>query len=330
MTYDPTIGKWLSEDPIGFASGTTNLLEYVGNAPTNGIDPTGLALEVEGETITAASAYYRKTIGKTERAIIDAMMQSKTRFVRSEKEIDLEIRFRSNMVKAAQAINDRAPMFPERGENFIEAPGASKFWGPDEEGNFGRGLHYKGEPYKHSFSEAIDELWATTSGLKCDCSAALTLVYLRALRDTLGKEEFDLLWSNFQAIYKTIPRVSQRGGNFTPGYFNVSGGPPIGGLADRYYTDHLPGDWSAFENKDVTPNFDWAWGAENVIVMPDDKFYGHGIGIKSREVMLDELAKRAGEKRTAKLIKQWNFDPRALIIDIDFAKEATKKRFDQN
>lgn len=45
MTYDPSIGKWLSEDPIGFAGGTTNLSEYVGNSPLNLVDPTGLAEE---------------------------------------------------------------------------------------------------------------------------------------------------------------------------------------------------------------------------------------------------------------------------------------------
>jgi uncharacterized protein RhaS with RHS repeats len=40
--YDPTIGRWLSEDPVGFAVGDTNLYRYVGNAPTMYIDPTGL------------------------------------------------------------------------------------------------------------------------------------------------------------------------------------------------------------------------------------------------------------------------------------------------
>ncbi|MGC3969795.1 MAG: RHS repeat-associated core domain-containing protein [Pirellulales bacterium] len=43
--YDPTIGEWLSEDPIGFDSGTYNLYEYVSNDPLNRTDPTGLAEE---------------------------------------------------------------------------------------------------------------------------------------------------------------------------------------------------------------------------------------------------------------------------------------------
>ncbi len=40
--YDPTIGRFLSEDPIGFDGGDPNLYRYVGNSPPNGTDPTGL------------------------------------------------------------------------------------------------------------------------------------------------------------------------------------------------------------------------------------------------------------------------------------------------
>lgn len=39
--YDPTIGRWTTEDPIGFAGGDANLERYVGNDPTNATDPTG-------------------------------------------------------------------------------------------------------------------------------------------------------------------------------------------------------------------------------------------------------------------------------------------------
>jgi RHS repeat-associated protein len=43
--YDPSTGRFISEDPIGFASGDTNIYRYVGNSPTNFIDPSGLAGE---------------------------------------------------------------------------------------------------------------------------------------------------------------------------------------------------------------------------------------------------------------------------------------------
>jgi RHS repeat-associated protein len=41
--YDPKLGRWTSEDPIGFAAGDANLHRYVGNGPTGASDPSGLA-----------------------------------------------------------------------------------------------------------------------------------------------------------------------------------------------------------------------------------------------------------------------------------------------
>ena len=40
--YDPETGRWISQDPIGFAAGDANLYRYVGNGPTNATDPSGL------------------------------------------------------------------------------------------------------------------------------------------------------------------------------------------------------------------------------------------------------------------------------------------------
>ena len=39
--YIPWLGRWMSQDPIGFAGGQANLYEYVGNSPTNYTDPSG-------------------------------------------------------------------------------------------------------------------------------------------------------------------------------------------------------------------------------------------------------------------------------------------------
>jgi len=40
--YDPEVGRFISEDPIGFEGGDVNLMAYVANNPVNGIDPSGL------------------------------------------------------------------------------------------------------------------------------------------------------------------------------------------------------------------------------------------------------------------------------------------------
>ena len=42
--YDPAIGRFISEDPLGFDAGDVNVQRYVGNNTPNSIDPSGLSL----------------------------------------------------------------------------------------------------------------------------------------------------------------------------------------------------------------------------------------------------------------------------------------------
>lgn len=43
--YDPSMGRWLTKDPIGFGGGDANLYGYVANDPVNWVDPSGLISE---------------------------------------------------------------------------------------------------------------------------------------------------------------------------------------------------------------------------------------------------------------------------------------------
>jgi hypothetical protein len=45
--YDPVVGRFLQEDPKGFAAGDENLYGYVGNSPTNATDPSGQWLLID-------------------------------------------------------------------------------------------------------------------------------------------------------------------------------------------------------------------------------------------------------------------------------------------
>jgi len=40
--YDPRLGQFISEDPMGVAAGDANLSQYVGNSTHNAVDPSGL------------------------------------------------------------------------------------------------------------------------------------------------------------------------------------------------------------------------------------------------------------------------------------------------
>ncbi|WP_084710477.1 RHS repeat-associated core domain-containing protein [Bacteriovorax sp. BAL6_X] len=41
--YNPSIGRFMSEDPIGFSSGDTSFYRYTGNNPLNFVDTYGLS-----------------------------------------------------------------------------------------------------------------------------------------------------------------------------------------------------------------------------------------------------------------------------------------------
>jgi len=53
--YDAAVGRFLSQDPLGFAGGDSNLYRYVGNSGPNYRDPSGLSKqetqEAEGEDL---------------------------------------------------------------------------------------------------------------------------------------------------------------------------------------------------------------------------------------------------------------------------------------
>ncbi|MFL5329357.1 MAG: RHS repeat domain-containing protein [Gemmataceae bacterium] len=40
--YSPTLMRWIEQDPISFAGGTSNLYQYEGNGPGSNVDPSGL------------------------------------------------------------------------------------------------------------------------------------------------------------------------------------------------------------------------------------------------------------------------------------------------
>ena len=45
--YDAKVGRFISEDPLGFAAGDPNVSRYVGNEPSNSVDPSGMFEEPE-------------------------------------------------------------------------------------------------------------------------------------------------------------------------------------------------------------------------------------------------------------------------------------------
>ncbi|QDU59615.1 tRNA3(Ser)-specific nuclease WapA precursor [Planctomycetes bacterium Pan216] len=60
--YNPTTGRFLSRDPLGFGAGDTNLYRYVGNSPLSAIDPLGLAAMSEKAVHKRLQALKREAV----------------------------------------------------------------------------------------------------------------------------------------------------------------------------------------------------------------------------------------------------------------------------
>jgi len=49
--YDPNAGRFISQDPLGFGGGDTNLDRYAGNSPSNATDPGGCRASFWGDPV---------------------------------------------------------------------------------------------------------------------------------------------------------------------------------------------------------------------------------------------------------------------------------------
>ncbi len=101
--YDPLIGRFISEDPSGFASGDTNLYRYAGNSPTNLTDPSGLAPPDE-DAVRLLQGFLRSNGGQRD-------LQSHPHFVRQPNVpgggfVATVPRYRSGRVVGSQASPD--------------------------------------------------------------------------------------------------------------------------------------------------------------------------------------------------------------------------------
>jgi RHS repeat-associated protein len=60
--YDPQIGRWIGQDPIGFDAGDSNLYRYVRNHPVVALDPSGK--DELSDYVETQKRKYRQTDGK--------------------------------------------------------------------------------------------------------------------------------------------------------------------------------------------------------------------------------------------------------------------------
>jgi hypothetical protein len=76
--FDPNLGRWMQEDPIGFDAGDVNLYRAESNSPTTSLDPTGLddvRIERDRKGTTGGFLFELKG-GKLSTALMNAEFES--------------------------------------------------------------------------------------------------------------------------------------------------------------------------------------------------------------------------------------------------------------
>ncbi len=108
--YDASVGRWISEDPLGFAAGDVNTARYVGNDPKAIVDPSGLIVEGSGGERSWGGFFYDWTVGW----VIPRSFWSYREIGRKQRDVS-----RAGQRAVFEAI--------EKGKDFPVAPGREMF-----------------------------------------------------------------------------------------------------------------------------------------------------------------------------------------------------------
>lgn len=198
--------------------------------------------------------------GSIESVIIQGMHKdSAVHSYQSFDELSFELKVRKNIIKSARAMNEGDASF----DIFENAQCNPKYWYLTNAGGFL--LRHGVKP-----SNAIQDIFTNSSLYAFECATAIIIIYYHAVLHSIGEHKFNQL---FPALY----------------LYSWHFDPDLG--LQSIKTDHfLPGDVVYFNNPDFNSETFW-WRGENAVFLEDGKYFGHGLGIRTAEQMIEFLNK---------------------------------------
>lgn len=199
--------------------------------------------------------------GSTEARVLQKMDQSEAKYsYASTEQLRFELLLRRQTVTAAEMLNRSGLGF----EVFHKSKCNEEYWNRVPNGGF---LLKSGA----LASGAVNDIFTNGRKYATECATAMVIVYYKALLNTFSPSLFNRV---FRSIYlmnwhSLDPMLREIG-------------------APRPVSDILPGDRAYIKNPDVDPKTPELQG-ENIIVLSDSLYYGHGVGITTSERIIKLL-----------------------------------------
>lgn len=124
--------------------------------------------------------------------------------------------------------------------------------------------------------DAIRDIYKHSSRYGTECSTAMVIIFYKALSSILPQELFNSLFSQIYLM----------------NWQHLDNNLGVSSL--KVVSDYLPGDCRYFKNPDVDP-LTPEWQGENTIDLGDGRYYGHGVGIRSADSIIDILNRQRKE-----------------------------------
>lgn len=217
-------------------------------------------IKISGEIIDPISIIGEYPPNSIEVEIINILSSGEEVYVYdSIDQLKFELSMRINIIGASRALN--ASNFSFR--IFRKSICNPRYWNRTDEGGF---LLKEGvKP-----SDGINDIYINSSLYGTECATAMVIVFYKALVNVYPEELFNKMFPNIHLMnWHYIDR------DLGIGYYE--------GLEA-----YLPGDCRYIKNPDVDP-LTPEWQGENAIDLGNGTYYGHGIGIKTVEEIIEVL-----------------------------------------
>ncbi|MFX3635823.1 MAG: protein-glutamine gamma-glutamyltransferase [Candidatus Pristimantibacillus sp.] len=212
-------------------------------------------------------------LSEQERSILQSKQNSPIVYrYDSAEALRFELAMRASIVNAAKAMQASEVRF----ETFENSKCNERYWTRTSTGGFQlkNGM---------SPSDAINDIFINGNLYGFECATAIVIIWYKAVLDMIGKAAFD---AYFTKLYL-------RDWNHDSDLWLIS---------TNDNKEIFQGDVLYFKNPDHDPETP-EWQGENVVLLADNLFFGHGIGIETGEDIIAALnkARFPGARRSAYL-----------------------------